>query len=449
MEQSSMRAKSAQLGSRHPKVVIVYGKEENVEGVADVLNSHVEEYRSIPMNNKTTKFLTEAKPSVILFALNNVATCIEYYANLIEESVLKHTHYTVLLCSNKESSLAFRCCMKGLFDNYFVYQPLYEKFRLAMIVHNGIARGHSTSLMEEFNEDNFEQIDEHLAHLIDEGSRCKQDLLQKLDQSRDEIITATENYQPKEADIQKTAKELMSEVAENHVKPLLNVLENDIKMGLDSMITQLMNAQLNVNVQAKKSKGLLQHQPSIKSKAEKVNNVIEQALQQSMRGEEQDTATAKQLSEQQRLEQQKIKASQAIIIQQQVEERSKRTILVVEDNALYRDMLVNVLRKEHFNVDEAEDGLRALQKIKDHEYDLIIMDLFMPKLDGLNTTKKIRQASGGKDMPVIALTGNKSKEIIRKWASYGLKGYIIKPSTKDEIMTTVNSVFAPKEDFNI
>jgi CheY-like chemotaxis protein len=67
------------------------------------------------------------------------------------------------------------------------------------------------------------------------------------------------------------------------------------------------------------------------------------------------------------------------------------------------------------------------------------MDLFMPNLDGLNATKQIRQLSQGIDIPVIALTGNKNKENVKKWAHYGLKGYIIKPSNREEILKTVKS----------
>ena len=62
----------------------------------------------------------------------------------------------------------------------------------------------------------------------------------------------------------------------------------------------------------------------------------------------------------------------------------------------------------------------------------------MPHLDGLNTTKHIRQVGKNKKTPVIALSGNKNKAIVKKWACHGLAGYIVKPSTKDEILSVVN-----------
>ena len=64
------------------------------------------------------------------------------------------------------------------------------------------------------------------------------------------------------------------------------------------------------------------------------------------------------------------------------QELDKKKILIVEDNDMYRNMLVTVLRTAEFDVEEASDGLAALDKIKGNHYDCVLMDLFMPKLDG-------------------------------------------------------------------
>ena len=425
MEQSKMKAKPNNIASRHPQVVMIYEDEEDVHGAVEILSSQFDEYRTIPMDKDTSKFLQMTTPAVILFALKSVAKCIEYYSNLVESGKLSHPHHSVLLCSNKESAVAFRCCIKDLFDNYFVYQPLYEKYRLVMIVHNGLTRAALDSKVSKYNEENFEEIDEQLAQLIDESSECKKQLLNKVEQSRADIKKVTENYQQQPELQQLSTEQLLEEVTQNHVKPLLSILENDIKSGLDSMISQLIEAKTSAKAQETKSKGLITHRPNLKKRApseasEEIHEVVTEAASKQ--------ADALELP-----------------LAETSPEKTRNKILVVEDNALYRDMLVNVLNKENFDIEEAEDGLCALKKIKQFEFDLIIMDLFMPKLDGLNVTKKIRQASGGKDIPVIALTGNKNKELIRKWAAYGLKGYIIKPSNKEEILSSVSKVFAPTQ----
>lgn len=415
-----MKAKSGQLVNRHPNVVMIFDNEDDIIGAANILTAQVDGYRSIKMNKETTKFITTEKPAVILFALTNVSKCIEYYALLVEEEKLEYPHYSILMCSNKDSSIAFRCCMKGLFDNYFVYQPLYEKFRLVMIVQNGLSQILCIGKMGKFNEENFDLIEKDLAELIDNAGQCKQDLLQTIVESQAKIIHST-NEQGITAEL--SPQEMITTITKNHINPLMALLENDIKSGLDEMINQLTNKQSNLRRQANKSKDIAINKTFNKPNSAKV---LEQIQSETHADESKESLP------------QTTKKNDKSTVKQ-------NKILVVDDNGLYRDMLVNVLKKENFEVEQAEDGISALNKIKKGNFDLIIMDLYMPKLDGLNATKQIRQITGGKEIPIIALTGNKNKDIVRKWAAHGLKGYIMKPSTKEEILSCVGKVIKTQE----
>ncbi len=408
MECLLMNNKSRNFGNGKSRVVMIFENDEDIVGAANILVAQIEDYRSIRMNKQTTPFLKKEKPSVILFALSDVAKCIEYYTSLVEDGQLNYPHYSVVMCNNKESSLAFRCCMKGLFDNYFVYLPLYEKFRLVMIVQNGLTQTLSLNKLDKFNEEIFEDIDDELAQLIDEGGHCRQKLLDALGQSQQSI---TDIVQEKNIAEDIPTEELVSTITQEHVKPLMDMLESNIKSSLDDMIAQLMSKQEHLKTKTEQSKNLVNKQLFNKPTSAKILENIKATVKDEPETSPPPTPAAQQQS-----------------------------ILVVDDNGLYRDMLVNVLKKENFNVEQAEDGISALHKIKQENYDLVIMDLYMPKLDGLNTTKQIRTFSGGKEVPVIALTGNKNKEIVKKWAAYGLKGYIVKPSTKEEILTCVNKV---------
>ena len=116
------------------------------------------------------------------------------------------------------------------------------------------------------------------------------------------------------------------------------------------------------------------------------------------------------------------------------------SILLVEDNHIYREMISDVLATEGFEIEQVDDGLAAIKKIKQQQYNVILMDLFLPNLDGLNTTKHIRNIGKNKTTPVIALSGNKNKQLVKKWANHGLDGYILKPSTKEEILNAIHKV---------
>lgn len=420
-----MKSNPLSVGSRHPKVVMIVDNGEDTSGAANILASHIDEYRTILLDDKTTEYIHKTAPAVILFALSSIEKCVEYYTFLVEESELNHIHYSIVLCNNKESSLAFRCCMKGLFDNYFVYQPLYERLRLLMVVQSGLTETQADSQVQTDSEELSEKIDDELSALIDEGSRCKQSLLKKISQSREDISKVPSTDLIKDIKDLDSPQELLNNINEDHVHPLLHLLEEDIRTSLDKIIAQLLNQRGTIKeslpVKKQKTKGLITHVPSIKKR----NNDLEIGP---------DDLISDELLSEKLAETEKRSAE----VKQPKEETSlTHSILVVEDNKLYRDMISSVLSKENYRVDEAEDGLCALEKIKENRYDLILMDLFMPNLDGLNATKKIRQLSKGIDTPVIALTGNKNKELVKKWANYGLKGYIIKPSTKTEILSVV------------
>lgn len=412
------------IACRHPKVVMLMDNEENIAGAANIIAEQIEEYRTILFDDKSAKYLAMTKPGVLLIALNNVEKSVKVYGELVESGIVNYPHNSIILCNNKESGLAFRCCIKGLFDNYFVYQPLYERFRLKMIVHSALQNTQLSADYAGIQEEQLEQVDEEFNQLIEESSQCKNKLLQQIENSREEIRQVSEKIEQSQQNVDVSPQEILRGITEEHLKPLLNSLENDIKSNLGSMISQLVNQQQSQKKHTKASVELTtpkraDHQSLYQnvSNAEKADEV-ENKPQASKKGILQDP------------------------IKKAVLNNDSGRILVVEDNQLYRDMLVNVLSKEKYTVDEVSDGLKAIRKIKDSDYDLIIMDLFMPNLDGLNATKQIRNVSGGKDIPVIALTGNKNKEIVRKWAAYGLKGYIMKPSTREEILAAVSRCVA-------
>jgi len=119
-------------------------------------------------------------------------------------------------------------------------------------------------------------------------------------------------------------------------------------------------------------------------------------------------------------------------------------VLVAEDNAINQMLIVKVLQKQEFMIDVAENGKIALQKHKDNNYDIILMDLQMPEMDGYEATRNIRMLEGIKnDIPIIAMTAHTIKGEMERCIEIGMNDYIPKPFNVNElfvkIYTQINS----------
>lgn len=108
-------------------------------------------------------------------------------------------------------------------------------------------------------------------------------------------------------------------------------------------------------------------------------------------------------------------------------------ILIAEDNQINVLLAKEFLRQWEVECDVAENGIIALQLIKTNHYDLVLMDLQMPEMDGYETTMQIRQMEQYKDLPVIALTASAMMNIQDRAFVVGMNDYISKPFNPDEL----------------
>lgn len=383
------------LVCRHPKIVLIYQHEDDISCLLPIILDVNREFRVIANSKKLQSDIKQLNPCVVLFALDSVLQSTKVYLNLVEQKVLSTNHYSILLCNNKESGLSFQSCIKKLFNNYFVFQPLYEKLRLKLVIHEGLIKCQTAYSFDEKQAEQLNKQNEEFTRLLEQGAQCRKDLVNTLQESKNNL--PVKSIDP--IDTEQVAKnKLLDEINKDHLIPLFQLLESNISDSINSLL-EMMTKQ-HLNTANTKNTHLINH-----SRAENTKEVVE--LLAKMK-------------------------------QQEVLPPPDKTILIVEDNHIYREMISSVLQKEGFIIDEAEDGLKAIKKIKENEYTLIIMDLFMPNLDGLNTTRHIRKLQNGSKTPIIALSGNKRKELVQKWASHGLSGYIMKPSTKSEILQTVD-----------
>jgi len=106
---------------------------------------------------------------------------------------------------------------------------------------------------------------------------------------------------------------------------------------------------------------------------------------------------------------------------------SSQKILVVEDNQDNRELVVKVLKINGYHVIEAVDGEEAIEKTRAENPDLILMDLFIPKIDGYEVTRRLKRDKDLKSIPIIALTAHAMKGDMEVALAAGCDGYIPKP----------------------
>lgn len=114
-------------------------------------------------------------------------------------------------------------------------------------------------------------------------------------------------------------------------------------------------------------------------------------------------------------------------------------LLIVDDEMHIRDLVQKYATFENYESETAENGLEAIEKVKHNEYDLVIMDIMMPELDGFSAVKEIRKIS---QVPVIMLSA-RSEEYDKLYGfDLGIDDYVTKPFSPKELMRRVNAVLA-------
>lgn len=112
-------------------------------------------------------------------------------------------------------------------------------------------------------------------------------------------------------------------------------------------------------------------------------------------------------------------------------------VLIVDDDPLARETLDALLRREGYQLLFAASGSDVLQRMNDLAPDLILMDVMMPEMDGLETTKRIRGQLGIKDTPIIALTALAMAGDRERCLAAGMNDYLSKPVKLKELLTVI------------
>jgi twitching motility two-component system response regulator PilH len=117
-----------------------------------------------------------------------------------------------------------------------------------------------------------------------------------------------------------------------------------------------------------------------------------------------------------------------------------QTVLVVDDSAVDRTRLQQILQDVGYRVLLAESGQQALALARSEQPDLILMDVAMPELDGFATTRRLKTEAETRHIPVVFVTGRHLKADMAWGYILGAHGYVTKPYTVEQILAQVEEV---------
>ncbi len=121
-------------------------------------------------------------------------------------------------------------------------------------------------------------------------------------------------------------------------------------------------------------------------------------------------------------------------------------VLLVEDNELNQEVALGLLEPAHMSIDVAENGEVAVKMVNQRDYDLVLMDMQMPVMDGIAATKAIRSNPRFNSLPIIAMTANAMDADREACRAAGMNDHLTKPIDPDAMFTTVMKWIKPRHD---
>lgn len=118
------------------------------------------------------------------------------------------------------------------------------------------------------------------------------------------------------------------------------------------------------------------------------------------------------------------------------EHAKEHLLLIVDDDSGMRDTLLDILEERGFRVGVAEDGIEALEAIKTQEYDLVLMDIVMPRMNGVETLKHLREIDS--HVIVIMMTAYAGHDLVEEALREGVHRVLYKPLDMDEVLQLID-----------
>jgi CheY-like chemotaxis protein len=334
-------------------------------------------------------------PDVLVLAFNTMSKAEGYYLGLYRQSEKVHVqpHRTIILCNKDEVNRAYKACKKEYFDDYILFWPMTNDApRLLMSVYHAL-RELSTAGSGEPSSAEFAAQSRRLSGLgnlldrqIHQGSQQIDIVGRSILQAEREINAALEVFSGKLA-----RGELSEVVKVENIAALKNEIDQFKRNEIEHRLRAAMESVMPVKKWAEEFKQ--EYAPHIES-VRALNSMADHI---------------------------------------------RPLILVVDDDEFQRKIVNQILAPEGYRLEFVSDGVEALNKLRKLRPDLILMDIVMSDLDGIETTRRLKAMPQFAQVPVIMMTGKSEGGAVRDSLKAGATNFVVKPFDRETLLEKVTT----------
>ena len=119
-----------------------------------------------------------------------------------------------------------------------------------------------------------------------------------------------------------------------------------------------------------------------------------------------------------------------------------KKVLIAEDSSVIQNLTKRILQVQNYQIFSAKNGLKVLDMLEKEDFDIILMDINMPQMDGMECARKIRALGDAKksQVPIVAITGNAQNYSMEDFNNAGINEYLQKPLNFDKLVDMVNEL---------
>lgn len=383
-------------GTVSAAILVASDNRSDAEAITKLFEDEFEKILTTTDADAAAQDFDRHRPDILVLGFNTLEKAERYYLGLYRccTMVQQHPHRTIILCNKDEVRRVYELCKKNYFDDYVLFWPMtYDMSRLAMTVHHALREladlrtGGPTALGFAAQARRMAELENLLDMRLAEGSR-------------------------------------RATVANRAIAQA----ERDIGIALDGFSQHLIG-------------GALPHAVTIQDPdalCHEIDRLKREQVAAPLSAAAASAGPLKTWADDLRKDcAPYLEASRALGA---LAGRVRATVLVVDDDELQRNIIGKILAAENYRLVFAGNGIEALNVMRKMRPDLVLMDVQMPELDGIEVMRRLKAAPEFANIPVVMITGRSERDVVRESLQAGASGFVVKPFERETLLAKVKQI---------